>query len=372
MFMQRRPQRKTIVQSLFEIIQKPKPLPQKKTLEAKALIQAILKLNQIKRQNIAVYEDLKQDFPETKIAAPQEINLDASNYTCGFGLNLLIMSAQNGHTTIMRALIDAKADVNFRAYSYTALSEAAKNGHRKSVRELIIYGKANINALGRYNSTALSWASFHGHEKIVRDLIVLGAQDLPQEKAVDTALVAATLAGHRKIADHLIRHAHSDTELKDDKDKTALSRLLMKQVDNKIEMISLLLNHKAHVNDPEQLFSFLLTCDARNPDLLISLRYLCEQLNSFYQSNKELREKADDALEKLNALFIVSEQECLDTLVTWLALPLDLLRLITSYDAPLQRPQVGFFKLTNLLPKPAEHRQLTPRTLPPRCGCPIM
>ena len=81
-----------------------------------------------------------------------------------------------GHLDIVRALIEAGADVNVASDTQndTPLQIASFNGHIDLVRALIAAG-ADINAVGPNNITALSLAKSRGHTNVVRALIAAGS-----------------------------------------------------------------------------------------------------------------------------------------------------------------------------------------------------
>ena len=93
----------------------------------------------------------------------------------------LMGASSRGHSTVVRVLIGAGADVNLVAQSdYTALMGtavmAASNGGHEAVVRMLIEAGANLNNQATQRSwTALMWASRGGHEAVVRVLLQAGA-----------------------------------------------------------------------------------------------------------------------------------------------------------------------------------------------------
>ncbi|MEJ2111162.1 MAG: ankyrin repeat domain-containing protein [Acidobacteriota bacterium] len=114
----------------------------------------------------------------------------------------LILASQNGHAEIVRLLLDAGANANANPFKYTphsdyevsytpadllpvvhqseivyeatALHTASRNGHTEIVKLLLEAG-ANVDATGNDDVTALHAASQNGHAEIVELLLEAGA-----------------------------------------------------------------------------------------------------------------------------------------------------------------------------------------------------
>ena len=88
-----------------------------------------------------------------------------------------IIAAQHGHEAVLRALIQAGADVNKADDTGgTPLVVGAQNGHQAVVRALIQAG-ADVNKAGDNGWTPLLIAAQNGHQVVVRALIDLGANE---------------------------------------------------------------------------------------------------------------------------------------------------------------------------------------------------
>jgi ankyrin repeat protein len=95
------------------------------------------------------------------------------NACTNLGDTALMLASSNGHTEVVRLLIDNGAYVNACSEDpcdmTTALISAAFDGHTDVVRVLIKH-KANINARSNNGITALTYATSNGHIDVVHVL----------------------------------------------------------------------------------------------------------------------------------------------------------------------------------------------------------
>jgi ankyrin repeat protein len=125
--------------------------------------------------------------------------------------NALIGAVRNGHTKVVRLLLEHGANPSFRAatiekwrtqFEVDALGLAAEKGHLEIVRLLINAG-ANVNESINCNLDALNAAVVEGHVKIVREL--LNAGYLIKGPGGKKALDAAISRNRRRVALLLIQ-----------------------------------------------------------------------------------------------------------------------------------------------------------------------
>ena len=83
----------------------------------------------------------------------RKIDIDAKK---GEDTTALHQAAARGHSTAVKLLLKAKADVNVNSYSGTALHMAAMNGH-EAVVKLLLEAKADVNVKSNDGSTPLHW-----------------------------------------------------------------------------------------------------------------------------------------------------------------------------------------------------------------------
>ncbi|MDR3646827.1 MAG: ankyrin repeat domain-containing protein [Candidatus Babeliales bacterium] len=84
----------------------------------------------------------------------------------------LIRASKNGHSDVMKELIDAGANVNYQDnFGRIALVEAAKNGHAGAVKELI-KAKVKVNAFNKNGETALNIAMYLRNVEVIRELLM--------------------------------------------------------------------------------------------------------------------------------------------------------------------------------------------------------
>ena len=86
-----------------------------------------------------------------------------------------MLSAQDGHEQVARALLKAGANVNHSADDgRTASMQASKHGHEHVARALLKAGAA-LDTRGPQQFTALMFASSNGHDLCARTLLEAGA-----------------------------------------------------------------------------------------------------------------------------------------------------------------------------------------------------
>lgn len=103
----------------------------------------------------------------------------------------VLAAARKGDAAAVKALLDKGAPIEAKTpYGVTPLFFAARNGHTEVVRLLVERG-AQVNVTDTfYKSTALGWAAGSGHADVVRLLLEKGAT------GADQALTSAVAAGH--------------------------------------------------------------------------------------------------------------------------------------------------------------------------------
>ena len=125
-----------------------------------ALIAAVS--NAVSNEHVACVEAL--------IAGNADVNKERRD-----GVTALILAAEKGHDTILRALLEAGADPSAakHANGATALIFAAENGHAAAVEALLAAG-ADANATISAGTSALQLAAKGGHGAVVKVLVAGG------------------------------------------------------------------------------------------------------------------------------------------------------------------------------------------------------
>jgi len=117
-------------------------------------------------------------------------------------------AAGNGHTDVVKLLIDNGAYVNAEGiYGWTALHALAWNGRNNKAKEiagLLLTNGANVNAKTDSGETPLMLASADGYKDIVERLLLAKGVDVDVENNNGkTALSFARENGHQDIVDRL-------------------------------------------------------------------------------------------------------------------------------------------------------------------------
>lgn len=134
----------------------------------------------------------------------------------------LLMSASNGDTLKLMALLENGVDVNTRNYDgVTPLMYAANNGHLRTV-ELLIDKGADVNLLPNNRVSALLGACYSEHVYIADTLIQNGANINTKNRFGITPLMVAAAFGNYTMADMLIYYG-ANIDSWDRDDNTALT-----------------------------------------------------------------------------------------------------------------------------------------------------
>ncbi len=105
------------------------------------------------------------------------------------GYTALINSAWNGHTGIVKTLLENGADVNMGSDSgWTALMGAALNCYTRTTK-VLLDGGADINAVDSWGKTSLMGAVQNSCTDTVRTLLENGADVNAEDKRGKTALM---------------------------------------------------------------------------------------------------------------------------------------------------------------------------------------
>uniref|UniRef100_A0A0G4HY28 Uncharacterized protein n=1 Tax=Chromera velia CCMP2878 TaxID=1169474 RepID=A0A0G4HY28_9ALVE len=170
----------------------------------------------------------------------------------------LMRAAYNGHTEIVRLLIEAKANLDLQdKRGRTALISASEAGHTEIVH-LLINAKAELDRLSftpdEYSllrdgqETALIRASSKGHTDIVR-LLIDAKADINAKSESGTALLRAASRSSEEIV-RLLLEAGADVNISSESDR--MTPLMYASGSGYSRIVPLLLNAKACVNTQDK------------------------------------------------------------------------------------------------------------------------
>ena len=122
------------------------------------------------------------------------------------GMTPLHWAAHKGSKGVVELMLAGKAEVNAKDNDgATPLHLAALHGH-KDVVELLLANKAEVNAKDNLGATPLHWAAFDGHKDVVELLLADKAEVNARSNKGVTPLHLAVLKGHNELAELLRQH----------------------------------------------------------------------------------------------------------------------------------------------------------------------
>jgi ankyrin repeat protein len=156
----------------------------------------------------------------------------------------LMIASWNGHTEVVKLLVENGADVNAKTKDgFTALIFASMEVHAKIVKLLLEKG-ANVNDKDVDGNTGLIYASTEGDTEVVKLLVEKGARLNHAEKRGYTALTAASENGHTEVVKLLLdKGAHLDVVEKDNN-----TALIIALKESHYDIVKLLVEKGADVN----------------------------------------------------------------------------------------------------------------------------
>lgn len=130
--------------------------------------------------------------------------------------SILMLAAELGDLKMVRALLDAGADINFQTDSgWTALLSATPSGGSRErqnleVMRMLLEAGADVDARQKGHWTALMYASSVENLEAVRLLVEAGADVNVVDSNGNTALSIALERGYTEIADYLREHGATE------------------------------------------------------------------------------------------------------------------------------------------------------------------
>jgi ankyrin repeat protein len=172
------------------------------------------------------------------------------NVTNSAHFTALADACTHSHEGVAIALIQAGADLEIvDSFGYGPLHSAALNGATNIVKELLRRPGINLQWRGRDGWTALAEAARQGHEDIVELLLDHGADpNIGGETDMRTPLHLAAGNGNAKIVKLLLEKGKADTEITSNEGYTAL----INAAENAhLKVVEALIEHGANANRAE-------------------------------------------------------------------------------------------------------------------------
>jgi ankyrin repeat protein len=119
------------------------------------------------------------------------------------GSTSLYIASQNGHLEVVTFLIDAGADKEATKDGFISIHVASKNGHHEVVKKLLDAG-VNKEVRTSKGSTSLHVASEYGHPDVVKILLDAGAGTEETMPDGSTSLYVASKLGHADVVKVLL------------------------------------------------------------------------------------------------------------------------------------------------------------------------
>ncbi|KAL6042126.1 Ankyrin repeat domain 29 [Balamuthia mandrillaris] len=126
------------------------------------------------------------------------------NVALNDGRTAIFLASMNGHSDIVRFLIESGADPNKTTDGLTPLYMACYKGHYEAVQALLEHKEVDVNARACDGSTALFVAARKGHTEVVSLLISKGADVNMVTQDGRSALFAACQYGHVNVVKTLL------------------------------------------------------------------------------------------------------------------------------------------------------------------------
>jgi len=147
---------------------------------------------------------LDDDIPKLKALIDAKVDLNVRSID---DVTPLIAATVLDSQKVVQLLLDANANVNAKDSSgWTALIHSANTNGNPEIASALIKAHADINASGKYGTTALFMAAVKGNIDLVKALVEAGADLNAAVKTTGdslTALHAAERQGNKEIAEFL-------------------------------------------------------------------------------------------------------------------------------------------------------------------------
>lgn len=148
-----------------------------------------------------------------------EAGADVDLHEKDYGRSAVAIAASEGHTNLLRLLLNSGADFSNYKDGYIPLHEAAEEGQMAALK--ILLEKTDVNQTDHHGRTALFYAVEEGHVTIVKYLVNQGANVNLKTRSGRTVLSYAAEERQSNIVQFLLDKG-ADASIKDEEGYTAL------------------------------------------------------------------------------------------------------------------------------------------------------
>ena len=140
-----------------------------------------------------------------------------------YGQTPLSWAAESGQEAVVKQLLDKGAELETKSNSgWTPLSWAAGNGQEAVVKQLLDKGAELETKDTEYGRTPLSWAAENGQEAVVKQLLDKGAELETKSNSGRTPLSWAAGSGKEAVVKQLLATGEVDADVEDSDSRTPL------------------------------------------------------------------------------------------------------------------------------------------------------
>eukprot|EP01125_Pyxidicula_operculata_P022385 TRINITY_DN910_c2_g1_i3.p1 TRINITY_DN910_c2_g1~~TRINITY_DN910_c2_g1_i3.p1 ORF type:complete len:2962 (-),score=808.64 TRINITY_DN910_c2_g1_i3:90-8975(-) len=215
--------------------------------------------------------------PMVDILDTNKKNKNVPDFISGQGWSALHYAAAEGHTDVIRVLIDHDATVDkpARTTKLTPLHIASQQGHLESVK-VLVKNKANLEKQDNQKRTPLILATINGHLNVASYLVHMGADVNALDSSSNSVLHYAAAYGWVEICKFLVENG-ANVNATNDWTTTPLSIALVKYHTSCIDYLLSLDDTDVNIRDEAGMTIISKALSTLNPSGADHIKYLLEK-----------------------------------------------------------------------------------------------